>query len=118
MENKSYELSEIVMAEKLKEKFGETTVNDELIGLNIYAAQKKFTEFRHKFDLFISDESEFEFNNKIASELGNTLKQFDTDEYKNDRLQMTEKIVKRIKQKELCFDSVLFQNAMFVYTES
>jgi len=41
MSNKSYELSEIVMAEKLKEKFSET-VNDELIGLNIYAAQGKF----------------------------------------------------------------------------
>lgn len=41
MNNKSYELSEIVMAEKLKEKFSET-VNDELLGLNIYAAQGKF----------------------------------------------------------------------------
>jgi hypothetical protein len=38
MKNKCYELSEIVMAEKVKEKF-ETTVNDEIIGLNIYAAQ-------------------------------------------------------------------------------
>ena len=45
MDNKCYELSEIVMAEKLKEKFS-NTVNDELIGLNIYAAQTKFDEYR------------------------------------------------------------------------
>lgn len=37
MQHENFELAEIVMAEKLKEKFTQT-VNDELIGLNIYAA--------------------------------------------------------------------------------
>lgn len=37
MENESYTLSEIVMAEKMKEKF-EVTQNDEIIELNIYAS--------------------------------------------------------------------------------
>ena len=37
MENESYTLSEIVMAEKMKEKF-DVTENDQIIGLNIYAA--------------------------------------------------------------------------------
>jgi len=36
MANKSFELAEIVMLEKLKEKFS-VNVNDELISLNIYA---------------------------------------------------------------------------------
>lgn len=36
MINKCYELAEIVMAEKVKEKFP-ITENDEIIGLNIYA---------------------------------------------------------------------------------
>lgn len=45
MQNESYTLAEIVMAEKVKEKF-EVTENDELIGLNIYAAQKKLGEYR------------------------------------------------------------------------
>ena len=58
MENESFTLAEIVMAEKLKEKF-EITENDELIGLNIYAAQTKFPEYREKFDIFMNDESEF-----------------------------------------------------------
>jgi hypothetical protein len=37
MSSRSFELSEIVMAEKLKEKFTET-INDELVGLNIYSS--------------------------------------------------------------------------------
>jgi len=37
MASKCFELAEIVMSEKLKEKFA-VTVNDELIGLNIYSA--------------------------------------------------------------------------------
>jgi hypothetical protein len=37
MENESFTLSEIVMAEKMKEKF-EVTENDEIISLNIFAA--------------------------------------------------------------------------------
>lgn len=45
MANESYTLAEIVMTEKIKEKF-DVTENDELIGLNIYAAQKKLPEYR------------------------------------------------------------------------
>jgi hypothetical protein len=56
MQNESFALAEIVMAEKIKEKF-EVTVNDEVIALNIYAAQKKFPEYKQKFDLFMDDEN-------------------------------------------------------------
>jgi len=66
---KAYELSEIVMAEKLKEKFTET-FNDELIGLNIYAAQRKFADYRQKFELLINDDSPYEFTQHISQELG------------------------------------------------
>jgi hypothetical protein len=44
------------MAEKIKEKF-EVTVDDEVIALNIYAAQKKFPEYKQKFDLFMDDDN-------------------------------------------------------------
>jgi predicted SprT family Zn-dependent metalloprotease len=117
MQNKSYELSEIVMAEKLKEKFSET-VNDELIGLNIYAAQGKFQDYRSKFELLIGDESPYKFDEKISQELGKTLMKFDTDELKNDRLMLTEKIVRKMRDNEIVYDSSLFQNVAYVYTES
>jgi len=65
MTNKCYELAEIVMSEKLKEKFN-ITFNDELIGLNIYSAQVKFNDYKSKFETFIKDDSEYEFNEYIS----------------------------------------------------
>jgi hypothetical protein len=61
MRHKAFTLAEIVMAEKLKEKF-DIKIDDELIGLNVFSAQKKFTEYREKFDILIDRESEFEFD--------------------------------------------------------
>lgn len=87
MENESFTLAEIVMAEKMKEKF-DVTENDQIIGLNIYAAQTKFPEYKEKFDLFMNEE-EFEVSQKTMTILGQTLMKFDTDEFKNDRLMLT-----------------------------
>ena len=115
MENESYTLAEIVMAEKVKEKF-EVTENDELIGLNIYSAQKKFPDYRQKFNLFIEDE--FKFTQEISTELGKTLMSFDTDEFKNDRLMLTEQITKKMRDKLIPYDGTLFHNIVYVYTES
>jgi len=117
MDNQSYELSEIVMAEKMKEKF-DITVNDELIGLNIYAAQKKFEDYRLKYDTLIDDESPYGFDSNIASQLGKTLMKFSTDNYKNDRLMLTERIVKKMKKVMIPYEEELFHNIVYVYTES
>lgn len=54
MKNESYTLAEIVMAEKLKEKF-QVTVGDELIGLNVFAAQKKMEEYKDKYNVFFDE---------------------------------------------------------------
>lgn len=115
MINESYTLAEIVMQEKLKEKF-DVNENDELIGLNIFSAQRKFMDYRLKFNLFIEDE--FPFTDAIGSELGKTLMMFDTDEFKNDRLMLTEQITKKMHDKICCYDGELFQNIIYVYTES
>ena len=48
------------MAEKLKEKF-KVTVNDEIIGLNIYAAQKKMHDYMDKFNLFFEEHEDDSF---------------------------------------------------------
>ena len=61
MKHKAYILAEIVMAEKLKEKF-DVNVGDELMGLNVFSAQKKFSEYKEKFDVLIDKESEFTFD--------------------------------------------------------
>lgn len=105
MDNESFTLSEIVMSEKLKEKFS-VTVNDEIIGLNIFAAQKKMAEYREKFDILNGDAEgiEVKFDHSIASQMGKTLMKFDTDEFKNERLMMAEKIVKRMRNELIKYD--------------
>ena len=97
MKHKAFTLSEIVMAEKLKEKF-DVTIKDELIGLNVYSAQKKFTEYKEKFDVLIDKDGEFTFDTSLSQELGKTLMAFDTDEFKNDRLQLSDQIRKRMEE--------------------
>ena len=94
MESKMFQLAEIVMAEKLKEKF-EVTVTDEIINLNIYSSQKKIEEYKEKFELFFSDE--FEFTKDITIHLGKTLMAFDTEEYKNQRLMLSDKLNKKMQ---------------------
>ena len=54
MKNESYTLAEIVMSEKLKEKF-QVTVGDELIALNVFAAQKKMPEYTEKYNVFFDE---------------------------------------------------------------
>lgn len=77
MENKTYQLAEIVMTELQKEKF-DTVLEDEVIALNIYAAQKKITEYKQKFNLFFIDKSEggYELTQKVSVELSKTLMEF------------------------------------------
>lgn len=55
MRNGSHTLAEVVMDEKLKEKFP-VTVEDDLLGLQIYAAQVKMPNYREKFLMFFDTE--------------------------------------------------------------
>lgn len=43
---------------------------------------------------------------------------FDTDEFKNDRLTMTQKITKKMRDKVIPYEATLFHNILYVYTES
>jgi len=43
---------------------------------------------------------------------------FDTDEFKNDRLMLTEQITKKMRDKLIPYDGTLFHNIVYVYTES
>ena len=97
MRHKNYTLAEIVMAEKVKERFA-LTVKDELTGLHVYAAQKKWAEYKEKFEIFFNDslDEEFRLNYDISQTLGQTLMNFDEDEFKNERLMMSEKLVRRL----------------------
>ena len=102
------------MAEKTKEKFVET-VNDELLGLNIYAAQDKFDEYKLRFDTLLNNQ---EFDQAISAELGKTLMKFNKDEQKNERLMLTEKLTRKMRDNSITYDGNLFHNIVYVLTES
>ena len=114
MESKMYQLAEIVMSEKIKEKF-EVTTNDELISLNIYSSQRKFEEYREKFELFLD---ELDFNQEISVVLGKTLMIFDTEEFKNSRLMLSERLSKMMSKSMTEYDGELLHSLMYVYTEA
>lgn len=117
MKHKAFVLAEIVMDEKLKEKF-DINIADELIGLNVFSAQKKFDMYKEKFDILIDKESEFDFNQQLSQQLGSTLMTFDTDEFKNDRLRLSDQIRKRMEDDAIQYTGQLFHDMIYVYTES
>lgn len=62
--------------------------------------------------------SAYPFSTDIAHELGSTLLNFKADEHKNQRLQMAEKIIKRMYNLELQYPGDLFHDLIFIMTES
>lgn len=43
---------------------------------------------------------------------------FDTDQFKNDRLMLTERITRKMRKLLIPYDADLFHNIMYVYCES
>ena len=107
------------MAEKVKEKFAQG-VQDEITGLHVYAAQKKWAEYKEKFDIFFNDslDEEFRLNYDISQILGQTLMNFDADEFKNERLMMSEKLARKLQDQEIPIGGQLFHTLAYIYVES
>lgn len=120
MANRSFTLAEVVMDEKEKEKFP-VTRNDDLLALKIYAAQLKMTEYREKFSLFFQDDdghSVYELTHDVADILAATLMNFERDEFKNDRLMLTEKLNKKMYTDLIPYSGDVFHSICHVYVES
>ena len=56
LSQKSYPLAQVVYGEKLRDKF-EKTVKDQLIGLEIFGAQKNFAEYCEVFNELLGENS-------------------------------------------------------------
>mmetsp|Transcript_4313 Transcript_4313/g.7289 ORF Transcript_4313/g.7289 Transcript_4313/m.7289 type:complete len:464 (-) Transcript_4313:184-1575(-) len=117
LEAKSFQLSEIVMNEMLKEKF-EITEADQIVAMRIYASQKKLEEFTAKFNLFIDRNGTYEFSAEVAKELGNNLMMFKSDQYKSKRLVMATKIFNRMSEDLMVVEGELLHILAYVFTES
>ena len=117
MNNKCYELSEIVMAEKIKEKF-DKTVNDEIIGLNIYAAQNKFNEYKGQFEILSGQDSQYPFDSMISQELGKTLISFTEDLQKSDKLMLAHQLIRNMKTNQVVYTESLFHNVCMIFVDA
>lgn len=63
-------------------------------------------------------ESPYAFDQALGDQLGKTLMAFDTDEYKNDRLMLTDRVRQRMREDEIQYSAELFHTIIYVYTES
>jgi len=92
MRTGNHTLAEVVMDEKGKEKFP-VKVEDDLLALEIYASQLKMPNYREKFQLFFDTDNgsaEYELAQEATGILAKTLMSFEGDEFKNERLMLTE----------------------------
>lgn len=101
---KAFDLGQIVYSEKQREKF-EQTISDQLTGLEIFSAQRKIDEFADLYGklLAIGEKDKAagagvapQFTQEVCESIARTLMEFDSEKEKQRRLEMAEKLFKRI----------------------
>ncbi len=115
---KAYSLAQIVYSEKMREKF-DITIEDQLTGLQIFASQKKIDEFSDLYLKLLNEKDQtIVLSQPICESLALNLMEFDSDKEKLRRLDMAERLVKRIIQQQIGFSGKLFDSIVYTYTES
>jgi len=113
----AFALAEIVMSEKLKEKF-DLTQADEVIALNVYSAQKKLPEYKEKYEILMDPKGPYKLDEILASELGATLMAFDHESDANERLTLMERIRNKMLDEEVGYTADLFHAVVYVNGEA
>lgn len=77
-------------------------------------------DYKQKFNLFFTEKSEggLDLLQNVTAELSKTLMEFHTDEFKNDRLMMAEKLNRKMQQNLLVYEGEVLHNIIFIYAES
>ncbi len=65
LQREAYQLSQIIYGEKKREKF-EVTISDQMIGFEIFSAQKKMDEYKDIFNEVNRADSKFTMDKSIA----------------------------------------------------
>lgn len=120
MANETYTLAEVVMDEKNKEKFPQS-LEDELLSIKIYAKLLKMAEYREKFLLFFDTDqgpAQHELTPNLTTVLAKTLLNFEFDEFKNDKLMLTERLNRKMQNELIPYNADVFHSICHVYVES
>lgn len=119
---RAFPLAQIVYSEKLREKF-EITAGDNIIGMRIFSAQKKLPEFTDLYNKILNmSEKEGDEASKVTLEMfeqvSTDLVQFNNEKEKMQRLEMTEKLEKKIIDLGLDLTGKTIDSCVYVYTET
>ena len=102
----------------MREKF-EPSVVDHVIGLEIFASQKKIDEFSDLYNKLVSTtDAEIKLSQEVCEAIANNLMHFDTEKDKMKRLEMTEKLLRRVFEDHIMLSAKLFESLVSVFTES
>lgn len=115
---KAYTLMEVIYSEKLKEKY-DMTADDHMMGLEIYAVQKKMAEYSTKFRSILTESIEgISLDAHTCEELSRTLAYFDSNEFSSARAEMTEDLEREITFKRIPMTGKTFESLIYVFSES
>jgi len=118
---RAYALAQIVYSEKMREKF-EPTVQDQLTGLEIFASQKKIEEFSELYLRLLAlgekKETAAQLSQAVCESIAANLMLFDNEKERQRRLEMAERLFRRILENSVSLSGRLFDSLVFVFTES
>jgi hypothetical protein len=121
IQTQAYGLAQIVYSEKMREKF-EQTIDDQLVGLEIFASQRKVEEFTELYNKIVPDTtvtaSTTHLTQNVSETIARNLMQFDSEKEKQRRLEMAERLLKRTMESSIVLSAKLFDSLVFVFTES
>ena len=83
-----------ILVEK-REKF-DITLNDQIVGFEIFGAQKKLDEYKDIYAEVIRDGSDYALNLYLCEEVARTMLYFKADEHQRDVLEMSDTLKEKI----------------------
>ena len=116
MDRKSYETAQVIYGEKKREKF-KVTIDDMMIGLEIFSAQKKIAEYREIVEELTAGET-FPPSLFICENIGRTLKQFSSDDLNTPTLDIAESLRSIVRENGLVYSPQLFEDVLTRFVET
>mmetsp|Transcript_14497 Transcript_14497/g.18291 ORF Transcript_14497/g.18291 Transcript_14497/m.18291 type:complete len:281 (+) Transcript_14497:1931-2773(+) len=114
---KAHQLAQVIYGEKKREKF-DVTIHDQLIGFEIFSAQKKIDEYKEIYSEVVRDGTKYQLNKNVCEEVARTLLQFKSDEHQRELLEMCDTLRDRIFDHDIRVSGQLFDCLATQYTES
>jgi hypothetical protein len=105
----------------MREKF-EQNIDDQLVGLEIFASQKKIEEFTELYNKIVPETtvtaSTTALTQQTSESIARNLMLFDSEKEKQRRLEMAERLLRRTMESNIVLSGRLLDGLVYVFTES